>query len=175
MTTHPSTEIANPLAALQSALLHRARRDAEAAVAAADVEADRVLHTARAEADAMLADARAKGAADGAAALAGERSRAEREARSVLLAAQRTAHDQARRAARDAVAELRHDPVYPTLIDVLGGRARRELGPMAVVIELPGGGLIAEVDGRRIEYALTDLADDVMDRLADEVVGLWAP
>jgi len=175
MTARPSTDIADPLAALQSALLERARRDADAAVAAADADAAEVLAKARAEADALLADARARGTADGAAALAGERSRAEREARSVLLAAQRTAHDQARQAARDAVTELRHDPTYPTLLDALAARARRELDPAAAVTELPGGGLVAEADGRRIEYSLADLADDIMDGLADEVDGLWAP
>lgn len=175
MTTHPSTEPADPLAALESALLDRARRDAHAAVAAADVEADRVLRRARAEADAMLADARAKGTADGAAVLANDLSRAEREARSVLLVAQRAAHDRARQAARDAVAELRNDPVYPILVDALRARARHDLGPTTVVAELPRGGVVAEVDGRRIEHSLAELADDLMDRLGDEVDGLWAP
>lgn len=175
MTTHRESELADPLTVLESVLLDRARRDADAALAAADMEADAVRRKAHAEADAMLDDARAKGAADGAAVLSRARSRAELEARSVLLASQQAAYDRVRLAARDAVAELRHHPVYPALLDALRVRARRDLGPTAVATELPGGGLVAEVDGRRIEYSLAELADDVMDRMADEVDRLWTP
>lgn len=175
MTERPTVEQADPLAPLVSTLLERADRDADDDVAAADAEASAMLARARAEADAMLADARARGSADGAAMVASERSRAEREARSVVLAAQRAVHDQARSAARDAVSELRHDPLYPTLIDALRAKAQRDHGPTAVVAEHPCGGLVVEVAGRRIEYSLADLADDVMDRLADEMDGLWSP
>jgi vacuolar-type H+-ATPase subunit E/Vma4 len=175
MTANPAVEQADPLAPLVSALLESARRDADADVAGADAEAASMLARARDEANAMLADARSRGAADAAAVVARERSRAEREARGVILAAQRAVHDDARQAARDAVSELRHDPVYPALIDALRAMAQRDHGPTAVVAEHPHGGLVVEIDDRRIEYSLADLADDVMDRMADEMDGLWSP
>lgn len=171
----PPRPSADPLAVLASTLLSRAHADARTALDGADADADAIVSQARTSADGLLAEARAKGAADGAAIMAGERARAEREAREVLLRAERLARDEARRAARDAVSALRGDPLYPSLVDVLNSTVKRDLGPDVTVTGLARGGIVAEAPGRRIEYALDDLADDVMDRLGSDLDGLWSP
>jgi vacuolar-type H+-ATPase subunit E/Vma4 len=172
MTASAGSTPSDPLDPLTTALLDRARRDAEALLADADADVEVTLADARAEASAALGEARAKGAADAAAVLAGERSRAEREARAVLMAAHQEARERLRRAGRDAVCGLREDAAYPALLAGLRRRAARDLGPLAAVAEQPRGGLVAVAGGRRVDYSLEGLADDVMDRLeADD--GSW--
>ena len=97
-------------------------------LAAADAAAAATLAAARDEAVQLRALAREKGAADGAAVLANERSRAERTARGVVMAARRAADDRLRQAARDAVSDLRSDPSYPRILAGLRARAMRERG-----------------------------------------------
>jgi vacuolar-type H+-ATPase subunit E/Vma4 len=169
------TEQRDHLDPLVAALRERAAADAAALLADADADADATLSQARAEADELLAEARAKGDADARAVLAAERARAEREARAVLLAAQRAAHDDLRRAAREAVCGLRGDPAYPALVAALRERALAELGPDATVTELPRGGVAARSGSRRVEFSLGGLADDLVDRLGADVEELWAP
>jgi vacuolar-type H+-ATPase subunit E/Vma4 len=160
---------------LREALLSRARADAAATLAAADTSSAEAMTEAQHEADAILAEARATGRADAAVVLAGERARAARTARGVILAAQREAYEAMRRRARDAVSGLRDDPSYPALLEALRRRARLELGPEAVLREHPRGGVVGEGAGRRVEYTLDDLADEVVDRLGPELDGVWAP
>jgi vacuolar-type H+-ATPase subunit E/Vma4 len=167
-------ETGSPLDPLVAALVDRARRDAAEVLAAAEAEAQQVLGAARADADALLAEARSRGAADAAALLAAERARAERTARGVVLAAQQAAHESARQAAREAVSQLCDDPAYPPLVAALRARAVRELGPGVEVTELAGGGLVAEAGGRRLEFDLADLADDLLDSLDRDRAELWA-
>jgi len=54
-------------------------------------------------------------------------------------------------------------------------RVTRELGSEATVIEHPRGGVVGEAAGRRIEYSLDDLADDIMDRMGTDLDELWSP
>lgn len=175
MTPVPSGSRTDPLAPLVATLLERANREATEVLASADSDAAATLADARAEAQALLAEARAKGEADAADVLAGERARAEREARAVLLAAQRAAHEHAREAARQAVNDLRDDPVYPQLITALRERAEHELGPGATILDLPKGGIEALLGDRRLEFALDGLADDLLDSLGADLAELWAP
>ncbi len=172
--TDSAAERPEPLTPLVSALLARAHQQAEQLLALARSEADEVTARAQQQADALLAEARAKGVADGEAVVAGERARAERAARGLVLDAQRQAYDQARRAARDAVSDLRHDPDYPDLRETLRARATRDLGPDVRVAEDPRGGIVAASDGRRVDYSFDALADDIVDRLAAEVEGIWS-
>jgi vacuolar-type H+-ATPase subunit E/Vma4 len=153
------------LAPLVSALLDRARQDAQDILSDADRDAGAVVAEARAEADALLADARAKGVAEGAAVAAAARTRAEREARRIILETRSSTREDVRNAVREAVAELRHDPQYPRILETLRARAAHELGPEATVTVLEGGGIVAEAGSRRLEYSLTSLADDLMDRI----------
>jgi vacuolar-type H+-ATPase subunit E/Vma4 len=153
------------LAPLVSALLDRARQDAQDTLSDADRDAGAVVAGARAEADALLADARAKGVAEGAAVTAAARTRAEREARRILLETRSSTREDLRHAVREAVAELRHDPQYPRILEALRARAAQELGPEVTVTVLEGGGIVAEAGSRRLDYSLTALADDLMDRM----------
>ena len=41
--------------------------------------------------------------------------------------------------------------------------------------EHPRGGVVGEGAGRRVEYTLDDLADEIVDRLGPELDGVWAP
>jgi vacuolar-type H+-ATPase subunit E/Vma4 len=178
VTEHPgpAAEIGtDPLSPLREALLSRARADAAATLAAADRSAAETMADAQQQVAAMLAAARETGRADAAVVLAGERARAARTARGIVLAAQRDAYEAMRVRARDAVSGLRGDPLYPALLEALRQRARVDLGPEAVLREHPRGGVIGEGAGRRVEYSLDDLADEIVDRLGAELDGVWAP
>lgn len=165
----------DPLAALTSALLARARADAEAVLAEAEGQAAETLGQARATADGILAEARALGRADAEAVLAAARARAERQARAVLLSAQADALDSARRAARVAVRALREEPDWPALRAGLASRAREQLGPEAAITDLPDGGIVATAGGRRLDLSLDALADDLVEGLGADPAELWQP
>ncbi len=173
MTTSAPLPRNEALAPLVSALLDRARQDAQDTLSDADRDAGAVVAGARAEADALLADARAKGVAEGEAVAAAERTRAEREARRIILETRSSTREDLRHAVREAVAELRHDPKYPDIIEALRTRATHELGPDVTVTLLEGGGIIAEAGSRRVEYSLGALGDDLLDRMdrSDEELG----
>ena len=174
--THTSIETrVDPLSSVSEALLAHAHRDAAAVLSDADASVAATLDAARAEAAALRADARERGELDGAAILAGERAKAARQARSLVLAQRHAAYESLRRRARDAVSELRHDPSYPALQDALRERATRELGPDARLWEHERGGTVGEVEGRRVPYALDDLADVAVDQLGADVEDLWSP
>jgi vacuolar-type H+-ATPase subunit E/Vma4 len=157
-----------------SALLARARADADRVLADADAAAADVLARAQGEADAILAEARAQGEADAAGVLATERARARRQARSVVLVAQREALEALRSQVLMRVAALRDDPAYPAWRDRLGDRARAVLGPDAVVTEHPDGGVVGEASGRRLAFTLEGLADQAIQALGVEVEELWS-
>jgi vacuolar-type H+-ATPase subunit E/Vma4 len=170
-----TTDALASLAVLRTALLDRARAAAAAAVAAADADAFAVLNAARAEAADITAEARARGERDAAALRATERSRARRQARAIVLAAQAAVYAELCRRSRTAVHELRGDPGYPALLKRLGALARVELGEAATVTEHPDGGVVAEADGRRADLSLDALVDQALDDLGPEVAALWTP
>jgi vacuolar-type H+-ATPase subunit H len=165
----------DPLTPLTTALLQRAQQSADDLLARTDADAEQALARARAEADRVLAEARAKGRADAAEVLAAERARAEREARAVVLAAQQSAHEALRQAARAQVTALVDDPAYPALLEALRARAERELGPGSRIEELPDGGIRASLGDRHLELSLAGLADDLVEELGDSLEELWAP
>ena len=117
----------------------------------------------------------AGGLADAELILSTERARGAREARAIVLDAQRRTYESVLQAARDAVSGLRDDPAYPVLLEVLRARVTAELGPAARCSEDPRGGLIGQTDGRRTEYTLDGLADDIVERLRPEMERLWSP
>jgi hypothetical protein len=174
--TRPLAE--NALAALdplRTALLDGARAAAASAVAAADADASAALDAARQEAVAITAAARARGEQDAADARAAELGQARRRARATVLAAQAAAWAELRRRSREAVLRLRDDPGYPQVVARLGDLARAELGGSATVVEHPGGGVVAEADGRRADLGLDVLADQALQALGPEVAALWSP
>lgn len=164
----------DPLAPVRRALLDRAAADAATAVAQAEAEAAATLAQARVQAEEILARAREQGEADAAVMLAGERARAARQARLLVLSARAQAHNDLRGQARAAAAGLREDASYAGLVAGLTARVHRELGEDAFVQELEQGGVVGRAGDRTMTLSLPDLAEDVVDRLGAELEWLWS-
>jgi len=146
------------------ALVAAATRDVEALIADAQQQCDeqvveverRSARASRASLDQRIADARA-------------------EAHDAVLRARARTHNRLVEAAHAAAIEMRHDPRYPTLLDHFERVAREQLGDDAVIERdpRPGGGIVAEVGSRRVDYSLARLADRALDVLADGVTRSW--
>jgi vacuolar-type H+-ATPase subunit H len=171
----PADPIDAALAPLRQAMLDRARADAAATLAPADEEAAALLTDAEREAGQLVRNASAEGAADAAAMLAADRARARRDARRIVLQAQREAYQLLQSRVREAVTGLRHDPGYPRLRDRLTEMVRAELGPGCRITEPPDGGVVGALPGRRVDRSLAALADRLVEGLGAEVQELWAP
>jgi vacuolar-type H+-ATPase subunit E/Vma4 len=156
-------------------LLAAAHAEAERLRAEAAADAERVVAGARAEADAILADARAQGTAEGSALAAAEQARSRRQARRLVLQAEREAYEELRARSRAAVRALRQDPGYPALRERLDRLALAAAGPGASVSEDPDGGVVAEAPGIRVDCTLDGLAERAIAALGGEVAQLWAP
>lgn len=165
----------DPLAPVRSGLLAQARADAERVLAEADADADATMAAARSEANAILEAARAEGESDAAVVLSAKRARDRRQARAIVLAAQREAYDTLRSRVVQAVSAIRDDPGYGPWRHRLAEQARRALGSDAAVSEAPEGGVLAEADGRRAAYTLAGLADHMIDAMGPDIEGLWSP
>lgn len=163
------------LAAVKEALLRRARDDAAELLGAADDEVDALLSAARERGSALRAAARTEGATDAEAVVAAELTRARRDARATLLAARREGYEELRARVHEGLGELRKEPEHAELVERLTDRARKALGPDAVVTEDPAGGVVAEAGGRRMALTLPALADRVLDDLGPEIEELWRP
>lgn len=162
------------LAPVREALLARAHAEAEDRVRDAEEAARTGLTRARTEGRAAVETARREGEADAASALAADRSRARRRARSVVLRAQRSAYDALLDAVGTRVRTLADDPAWSVMREELVARARQVLGPDAVVREVPGG-VVAEHGPRRAELTLSSLALAHLAALGPDVERLWRP
>jgi vacuolar-type H+-ATPase subunit E/Vma4 len=102
-------------------------------------------------------------------------ARARNDARAKVLERQERARNALVASVHEAVLDLRHDPRYPDLLDVLEDMARHQLGPSARVDRDPisAGGVTATVGPRQVDYSLPALADRALDALGDEVIALW--
>ncbi|HLI56424.1 MAG TPA: hypothetical protein VKY26_05250, partial [Actinomycetota bacterium] len=94
---------------------------------------------------------------------------------SLVLQARTTALEQAGRQARAAAEALSTEPDYADLLDRLRRLASGQLSEEARVVADPAGrpGLIAEVDGRRVDYRLATIADRVLAGLGPDLERLW--
>ncbi|WP_234532681.1 hypothetical protein AB5J52_04080 [Streptomyces sp. R39] len=158
---------------VRAGLLRTARAEAAAVLDGARAEAEEVLRAARTTAEESLARARDLGTADGAAAARRERTRAVQDAWTAELAARAEVYarlrDQVRAGVRRALAEDTGRQRRLTRT------ARALLGPGARVAEAPGGGVTAEVPGRRADLSADALADRALDRLGARAETLWGP
>lgn len=153
---------------VRDALLTAARRDADRAWADAELAAGLALAKAEETAAQIRSGARARGTADCAEAVATERSRAGRLARTLVLRARVDEYEALRAAAREKVATLRDDPGYPRIRERLADVVRSLLGSNALIREGECGGIIGEVPGRRADYSLAGFAERAVDAvLAD--------
>lgn len=135
-----------------------ARRDAEAQLAAARVQADE-----------LVARARADGQAAAAALAAADLSRGRQAARAVLLDADLRAYDALAARIRSAVRGLRDQPEYGEIRERLAALALRAAGPGASVSEHPDGGVLAEGPGITVDCSLPRLADLVVAALGPKI------
>ncbi|MDR3659846.1 MAG: hypothetical protein P4L86_05450 [Mycobacterium sp.] len=169
-----TARVRNALAPLSAELLHRADAAADRILADANAEAHDVLVRAERDARDIIANARAAGAAEASLARAVEQARTRRAQRSDVLAAQRSAYEQLRVRATDAVHRLRDEPDYPVLRERLAARAGQILGTDAVVTEDAGGGIIAQAAGRRLDLTLAAFAARAFERIEADIDGLWS-
>ena len=149
------------LEAYRRGRIEEALAAAEQVAAEADAASRRRLDDAARTAEAMLAAARADATAqadrDTAAAMARER----RRARTIVLGARRAVYEDLMSRVHVAAVALRTEPAYDRLLEALEGVARRQLGDGAIVVRdpTPSGGIVAEADGRRVDYTLLVLAE----------------
>lgn len=164
----------DPLAPVRTALLDRARQHAADLLEAARGDAEAEVARAQQEAERLRSQARAEGEADAAAVLESARTTSRREARGIVLAAQREVFDDLHRRVRESVARLREDPGYRSLLHRLEARARAALGPDVLVAEAPEGGVVAEAQGRRFVCTLPDIAEETLARSESDLQELWS-
>lgn len=169
------SDTVDSLTPVREQLLAHARADAERVLADSDADVAATLAAARSEANAILEAARAEGESDAAVLLSAKRARDRRQARALVLGAQREAYDNLRSQVMRALSAIRDDPGYARWRDRLTEQARHLLGPEAVVSEAPEGGVLAEANGRRVAYTLAGLADQVIEEMGADIEGLWSP
>lgn len=155
-----------------------------ALVGDAEAEADRILSSAKSSADDVVAEAtaqadaeveRARHRAELAAQANAEQvlARVRSEGHRAVLVSQQQLRQRLIDEVHASVEELRNDPRYPALVDHLEALARTQLGDEAVIEHVPAGGIVAEANGRRVDYRLTALVDRALETLDDEVAALW--
>lgn len=146
------------LVPVRRALLRLARAEAAARRAEARRRAAALVGDAQAEAEQARLSARASAEAEAAIVVDEACRRVQRGARTRDLDARRRAYEQllarARAAVREAVAD---DEQVQAALEVL---AHEQLGAGAVVTRLPdGGGVVASVDNRRVDYSIDALVE----------------
>lgn len=163
-----SSRLRDALAPVRDALLAAARAEADQILARADQTAGELLRQAQAQADEIRAQAAAQAAGDAAELIAVQRVQAGRQARAMVLAAERDEYEALREAARRAVARLRDEPGYPHVRHRMTEVLRRLLGDEAQVHEAADGGVIARAAGRSADLSFVRLADRAIDRVLAE-------
>jgi len=162
------------LGPVREALLAAAGAEAERVVRAARDEAAHTVAEASAQAHGVVEQGRREGADDAAAALAAERSRTHRQARALVLDAQRAAYDDLRAAVQQQAMALADDPAWPHLRNRLVAHARRLLGSDAELADVPGG-VRAASGSRTVDLTVSSLAEAELVALGPEVEKLWEP
>jgi hypothetical protein len=170
----PDHDLRDVLTPVQAALLAAARAEAEGILARAEQTARDVLEQARAQASEIQAQARARGESESADVVESQRSQAGRQARSIVLAAERAEYEALREAARHAVTGLREEPEYRLVRRRMAVTLRRLLGDEAQVHDAPGGGVVATAPGRSADLSLARLADRAVNTVFAEVAGVSA-
>ncbi|MFF2200389.1 hypothetical protein [Streptomyces sp. NPDC058145] len=166
--------MAAPVDALEpvrAELLRAARAEAGAALDRARADAEETLRLAHGTADRVLAAAREAGAADGAASAAGERIRAAEDAWAAELAARAEVYADLRAGVRAGVRRALTEDALAR--NRLVAAARALLGARARITDAPGGGVVAEVPGRRVDLSADALADRALDRTGALAERLW--
>ncbi|MCI4354229.1 MAG: hypothetical protein L3K06_02550 [Thermoplasmata archaeon] len=157
----------------REALLQEIRERADAMRGEATRDAIDRATQARERADRMIREARADGEAAAERETALGHVRARRRARRVVLEARRAALVRLRRAALDAAMAARSEPAYGVLLERLAALARDQLGAGArLTVDPPdAGGVVAEVDGRRVDYTIAALVERILAQASSAIMG----
>jgi vacuolar-type H+-ATPase subunit E/Vma4 len=172
------TLIADQVTALESvrdAMLRRAASRADRMLADARGQAAAIVGQARSDASGAESLGRAAGRAQAAPMRAAELIRGGRQARFIVLSAQRDARDELAARVRAEVAGLRDEPGYGLLLQRLTRLALLAAGPQATVVEHPAGGVVARAPGVLADCSLPRLADRAVEALGGQLGRLWAP
>ncbi|WP_329268313.1 hypothetical protein [Streptomyces sp. NBC_01451] len=160
---------------VRAQLLRAARVDGEALLAEADAQVAAVFAEAEGRVAAILAEARRLGEADAEAARDAAHTRGRRAARARELAARRECWEELGRLVVRGVEDLRRADSYPLLRTRLTTYVRAALGAGVRVTEAPGGGVVGETEGRRLDCSLAAFARRALERTGTEAEELWAP
>lgn len=163
------------LAPVREVLLRRAREQAGRIVAGARRRAEEMTLRAERDAGDLVREARDAGRAQAVPAAAARRNRGRRDARSIVLGAQREVYEELCGRVRAAVCGLRDDPGYGQLMARLTATAAQVAGPGASVTEDSAGGVVARGPGVVVDCSLPRLADAAVDGLGADVAWLWTP
>ena len=174
-TTPPPAETSAALEPVRARLLRDAAADADSLVNAAAEDARATLRDAETRASAVLAESRRQGAHDAERAGVAASARVRRAIRARELAARREIWEELCRQVVDGVESLRESDRYPAVRRRLTAHVRQVLGPDARVTEAPGGGVVGDAPGRRLDCSLAALARRALDRADEEVEQLWTP
>ncbi|MGW6484791.1 hypothetical protein ACWGDS_44465 [Streptomyces sp. NPDC055059] len=156
---------------VRAELLRAARASADAVRDRARADADETLRAARATAEQVLARARDLGTAEGAADAERERVRAVQDAWAAELVVRAEIYAELRNAVREGVRRALAEGAVPQAR--LAEAARAVLGTGAQVTAAGGGGVTAEVPGRRVDLSADALADRALSRLGARAETLW--
>lgn len=173
--TNDDSSTAVGLEPVRVALLADAAAQAEELVAAASREVDASIAEVEQRCDREVEEIERRSARAARASLDQRIADARTEAHDAVLSARSRTHDRLVEAAHAAALAMRHDPRYPALLDHFEAMAREQLGDDAKIERdpTPGGGIVAELGSRRVDYSLLQLADRALDVLADEVARSW--
>jgi vacuolar-type H+-ATPase subunit E/Vma4 len=154
-----ATAMDDRVRSLAEALLSAARTDAAGMTHRAAEASALMLDDARRQADEILAEARRQGEADAAALQAAGRAAAHRDARTRSLRVQREIYEQLREHCLSRSSALAAKPAYAQLRSRLVQAAHGFLGEEAVIRDADGGGVFAEVAGRRLDLSMARFVD----------------
>jgi len=168
-----SAEADAALEPVRTALRAVARAEADEVLRDARRRRKELLADARRTADEMLTAARADGESEATAAVNARLAQSRRDARRIVLRAQRDLYDELRQRCRVAAAGLAADPGHEELRRHLAARALAQLGPEATLCDSVDGGIVASAGSRRLDLTLPMLAEQALSRSGAEVAELW--
>jgi vacuolar-type H+-ATPase subunit E/Vma4 len=163
------------LAPVRAHLLCQAQAEADRITEEARSTATAILRQARSAADEAVAVAPAQGRADAALAAAVEQAQGRKQARSIVLGAQREAYEEFCAQVLAAADGMRDEPGYWRLLSRLITMATQAAGPGAATAVQPEGGVVARSRGIVVDCTLPKLAGVAVDELGDQVRELWTP
>jgi hypothetical protein len=158
------------------ALEEDARRRSALILAQADADSVATFQAARTEGERLVRTAREEGTTTAQRLAAAELADAKRQARSVVLEAQRTLYERVRQAALEELADREASLAAADLAARLGDIARARLGDHADVRQPDQGrpGIVAVRDGVVLDLSAPVLVELELQTLGDVLEELWA-